>query len=408
MFSLILAGCQGARVQRQWVFFSCRQELREIPGAFDGLFYSWFKHVYIYIYTCIYIYIHIYIYIYTHIYIHKYSRQSHNHNITCMARYRIHRGLIYGISSHIITYRPIHRVFVATSVCQQSGGFAQVFSGTLHKSISTGLLVPGKIGILYSVTGLDENLSVYLYIYIYIHVRAYVHKYKYEYEYKYRYKYKYIYIHMFQAPNPHPTPHRMVMQIHVYIIIKKTNIAFIIHLYQQPHLLAVKKILEPTWNRFPSQVPLPSYRIRKSIALLPTVALPGTAGWSFWKCLQKTGDPGYAPKKKMMMKMKMKMKMMMMMMMMLNDVHNDDKMMMVVPLTRDITNWTASIPERPHEHTIHPQQQTGSRQHHLGGTGRRCLPKAIFGQFLIGTFFTFAPFQLVKDPASSRGATSLV
>ena len=54
-----------------------------------------------------------------------------------------------------------------------------------------------------------------------------------------------IYIHMFQAPNPHPTPHRMVMQIHVYIIIKKTNIAFIIHLYQQPHLLAVKKI----WNQ---------------------------------------------------------------------------------------------------------------------------------------------------------------
>ena len=199
---------------------------------------------------CIYIYIHMYIYIYihiyTHIYIHKYSRQSHNHNITCMARYRIHRGLIYGISSHIITYRPIHRVFVATSVCQQSGGFAQVFSGTLHKSISTGLLVPEKSE---SYTRSLGWTKIYLYIYtsicIYIHVRAYVHKYKYEYEYKYRYKYKYIYIHMFQAPNPHPTPHRMVMQIHVYIIIKKTNIAFIIHLYQQPHLLAVKKI----WNQ---------------------------------------------------------------------------------------------------------------------------------------------------------------
>ena len=78
-----------------------------------------------------------------------------------------------------------------------------------------------------------------------------------------------------------PTPHPMVMQIHVYINIKKQILFFFIHLYQQPQLLAVKKKLEPTWNRFPSQVPLPSYRIRKSTALLPIVALPGTAGWSF-------------------------------------------------------------------------------------------------------------------------------
>ena len=127
-----------------------------------------------------YIYIHIYIYthIYIYMYIHKYSRQSHNHNITCMARYRIHRGLIYGISSHIITYRPIHRVFVATSVCQQSGGFAQVFSGTLHKSISTGLLGSRKIGI--HILGhwagrkficISIHLYIYICIYIYMCVR---------------------------------------------------------------------------------------------------------------------------------------------------------------------------------------------------------------------------------------------
>ena len=104
-------------------------------------------------------------------YIHKYSRQSHNHNITCMARYRIHRGLIYGISSHIITYRPIHRVFVATSVCQQSGGFAQVFSGTLHKSISTGLLVPEKSESYTRSLGWTKiYLYIYTSIYIYIHM----------------------------------------------------------------------------------------------------------------------------------------------------------------------------------------------------------------------------------------------
>ena len=54
---------------------------------------------------------------------------------------------------------------------------------------------------------------------------------------------------------PPPTPHPMVMQIHVYINIKKQILFFFIHLYQQPQLLAVKKKLEPTWNRFPSQVP---------------------------------------------------------------------------------------------------------------------------------------------------------